>query len=133
MLFMNIMCIPERSDKMSQSMITKKLHVEGMTCSGCETRIEGALTAMPGVEKAKAQASDGSVEIVYDPAKAKKRRIIHGHTPTPLNILKKRLHEPERKVFNIDAGCAYKEHPGLGNLVALDLDRWEFIVQENID
>ena len=53
---------------MSQTPAVKKLQVKGMTCTGCETRIEGALLALPGVAKARAQVKDGSVEITYDPA-----------------------------------------------------------------
>lgn len=53
---------------MSQTLVTKKLQVKGMTCTGCETRIEGALNALPGVQKARAQVKDGSVEVTYDPA-----------------------------------------------------------------
>ena len=55
---------------MSQTLAVKKLPVEGMTCTGCETRIEGALLALPGVVKARAQVKLGSVEITYDPAQA---------------------------------------------------------------
>jgi sulfite exporter TauE/SafE/copper chaperone CopZ len=53
---------------MSQTLVLKKLQVKGMTCTGCETRIEGALIALPGVEKVRAQVKDGSVEVTYDPA-----------------------------------------------------------------
>ncbi len=55
---------------MSQTLAVKKLLVKGMTCTGCETRIEGALLALPGVIKARAQVKSGSVEITYDPAQA---------------------------------------------------------------
>jgi uncharacterized protein len=51
---------------MSQTLVVKKLQVKGMTCTGCETRIESALNALPGVEKVRAQVKDGSVEVTYD-------------------------------------------------------------------
>ena len=56
---------------MSQTFVMKKLHVSGMTCTGCETRIEGALMALPGVIKARAQVKDGLVEVTYDHGTAK--------------------------------------------------------------
>lgn len=56
---------------MSQPMMEKRIPVSGMTCAGCETRIEGALTALPGVKKAQASAKDGWVAVTYDPQKAK--------------------------------------------------------------
>ena len=56
---------------MSQPMMEKRIPVSGMTCTGCETRIEGALTALPGVHKAKASIKTGSVSVTYDPQKVK--------------------------------------------------------------
>ncbi len=61
---------------MPQTLATKMLQVKGMTCSGCETRIEGALLALPGVAKARAQVKDGYVEITYDPAQASMEALI---------------------------------------------------------
>ncbi len=54
---------------MSQPMMEKRIPVSGMTCTGCETRIEGALTALPGVKKAQASTKDRSVTVTYDPQK----------------------------------------------------------------
>ncbi len=56
---------------MSQPMMEKRIPVSGMTCTGCETRIEGALTALPGVMKAQASVKDGAVVVTYDPQKVK--------------------------------------------------------------
>ena len=56
---------------MSQPQMEKRIPVSGMTCTGCETRIEGALSALPGVVKARASAKDGSVVVTYDSQKAK--------------------------------------------------------------
>ncbi len=61
---------------MSQTMAVKRLQVKGMTCTGCETRIEGALHALPGVKKARAQVKNGSVEITYDADKASMEAIV---------------------------------------------------------
>jgi len=59
--------------------------------------------------------------------------IIHGHTPTPLETIKSNLSQKDSKNLNIDAGCVYKDVPGYGFLVALELNNREFFVQENID
>jgi len=53
----------------------------------------------------------------------KGRKLIHGHTPVPLSIIRERLLDPEARVLNLDGGCVYKNYPGLGHLVALDLNR----------
>jgi len=63
--------IQKRSGSMSQPMMEKRIPVSGMTCTGCETRIEGALTALPGVMKAQASVKDGTVVVTYDPQKVK--------------------------------------------------------------
>jgi serine/threonine protein phosphatase 1 len=51
------------------------------------------------------------------------RKLIHGHTPVPLSLIQERLKNPETKIFNLDGGCVYATFPGLGFLVALDLDQ----------
>ncbi len=58
------------------------------------------------------------------------RRIVHGHTPTPVN----RIHGSvslHSQVINIDGGCVYKQVPGLGYLTALNLDSLELHVVSN--
>lgn len=39
--------------------------VDGMTCSGCETRIENTLSKMDGVEDVEAKYSDSTVKVTY--------------------------------------------------------------------
>lgn len=57
------------------------------------------------------------------------RKIIHGHTPTPVTKIHTDL--SLAKVVNIDAGCVYKQVPGLGYLTALNLDSLELHVVSN--
>jgi serine/threonine protein phosphatase 1 len=59
--------------------------------------------------------------------------IIHGHTPMPLIALKPEITRKDARIFNIDAGCVYKDLPGYGILVAIDLDSRKLFTQENID
>lgn len=42
------------------------LTIQGMTCPGCESRIETALSGLDGIRSVKALYSSGSVEIVFD-------------------------------------------------------------------
>ncbi len=53
----------------------------------------------------------------------KGRKLIHGHTPVTLSQIQERLLDPGTKVLNLDGGCVYNKYPGLGHLVALDLDQ----------
>ncbi len=65
-----------------------------------------------------------------DLAKTGGRKLIHGHTPVTLNeIAASRLSSS----INVDGGCYKKEVPGLGHLVALELDALELIVIRNCE
>ncbi len=60
------------------------------------------------------------------------KRLLHGHTPTPLYIVKKAITHNDRRL-NLDAGCVYYKNAPFGNLVALDLDTMELHIQNNLD
>ncbi len=45
------------------------LHVEGMSCTGCETRIENVLRKMEGIIEVKGDYNNSSVDVTYDEAK----------------------------------------------------------------
>jgi sulfite exporter TauE/SafE/copper chaperone CopZ len=56
--------------------VTKKYKIEGMTCSGCENRIEKGLKSLVGIEEVKAKFSDSTVEVTYINEKANESQII---------------------------------------------------------
>jgi len=64
----------------------------------------------------------------YDKSKLDKRIII-GHTPTPLNIIKDSLNQ---NIIFLDGGCVYHNNPKLGNLCALELSEMKLFSQEYI-
>lgn len=45
-----------------------QLTVEGMHCTGCESNLRFALSSLAGVERAKANYKEKTVEVVFDPA-----------------------------------------------------------------
>ncbi|MEL7120088.1 MAG: metallophosphoesterase family protein [Bacteroidota bacterium] len=52
----------------------------------------------------------------------KDRIIIHGHTPVPQVFIQHQFKKIQKnQILNIDAGCVFKNHSGLGHLCALDL------------
>ena len=59
------------------------------------------------------------------------RKIIHGHTPVPVDHMLERINNPQAGVINLDGGCVYNKRPHLGNLVALKLENFELLVQPN--
>ena len=56
--------------------IEEKLHVDGMSCHGCEKIIEKSLGQLPGVIKVKANFNDHSVDVKYDDSKSTRQDII---------------------------------------------------------
>lgn len=60
------------------------------------------------------------------------KKIIHGHTPLPLYEIRRDLNDREALLYNLDGGCVYNL-PGLGNLLALELNSWKLYPQPNID
>lgn len=61
------------------------------------------------------------------------KRIIHGHTPTPLHKIKAALHDETTVKINLDAGCVYKDAPQMGYLIALELNAWQLLAERCID
>lgn len=65
-----------------------------------------------------------------DEKKLAGRIIVHGHTPIPLEVI---LQQVGETVIDLDGGCVYKQLTGMGHLVALSLNKVEFISQKNIE
>ncbi|MEO5990177.1 MAG: metallophosphoesterase family protein [Ferruginibacter sp.] len=57
------------------------------------------------------------------------RILIHGHTPVSLDYI---LNQ-KGNCINIDGGCVYPQHNGMGNLIAYDLKKRDFIVEKNCE
>ena len=57
------------------------------------------------------------------------RRIVCGHTPHSLNVIRQSL---AADLIMLDNGCVY-DRPELGNLTALELDTMTLHIQPNID
>ncbi len=60
---------------MPKSEISKQITVSGMTCSGCEMKIEKKLKAISGILKAKASYNSGKVSVTYDESKVRLSQI----------------------------------------------------------
>jgi serine/threonine protein phosphatase 1 len=69
----------------------------------------------------------------YNAAFLNGRRLIHGHTPIPVEDIQRRLDDPASLIINLDAGCVYGNMPGYGNLAGLDLDSMELFTLKNCE
>lgn len=70
-------------------------------------------------------------EVDFD--KSKGKRVIHGHVPVRLELIKKLIQEEHFGYIDLDNGCIYKSKPDMGNLVSLELNSLELFVQKNIE
>ena len=69
-----------------------------------------------------------------DKKKIGNRIIVHGHTPTPLEKVKKNLISVNEKgSLNIDTGCVLKDYNGLGYLTALETNTMTLYNCQNLD
>lgn len=69
----------------------------------------------------------------YDGKKIGNKKLIHGHTPTPLENLRNNLLIHNPKVINIDTGCVYNSGEDFGFLSAIDIDNLLVFYQKNTD
>lgn len=79
------------------------------------------------------EAIVGISEMKVDPVKTNYKTVIHGHTPTKLNLIEKQIVERDHYEICLDNGCIYVGEEGLGNLLAFDMDTKNLYVQECLD
>jgi serine/threonine protein phosphatase 1 len=60
------------------------------------------------------------------------RQVIHGHVPTPLNTILKRIKDKKSRI-PLDNGCIRAGRSGFGRLLCLNLDTNEVLAQKNVD
>ncbi|MBE0637815.1 MAG: serine/threonine protein phosphatase [Bacteroidales bacterium] len=68
-----------------------------------------------------------------EPEKIGNRTVIHGHVPVSLEFLKTILSDPNKRYIPLDTGCYHPNKPGMGNLVALELNSLNLLIQPNIE
>lgn len=71
-------------------------------------------------------------EFFYDSSRAQNKTVVHGHSPYPLDYIKKHIKE-RSKTLPLDNGCVYPDREGQGNLLCLDLNSAALFVQPNVE
>ncbi len=74
-----------------------------------------------------------SREEQYDQSIVNGKRIIHGHSPIALEKLKQKMESVIPDIINIDTGCVFIQHKGLGYLTAINAETFELISVKNMD
>lgn len=95
---------PRRSGGMAPKntpSLHKKLRIGGMTCTGCETRIENRVGKLAGVDKVKASFTASTVEIIYFPDRITLQNIIQTIEKLGYSVIDSHHHQktgkPEEK------------------------------------
>lgn len=100
---------PSKIEAQVQEPLIQFMNVEGMSCAHCENRVEKAIGAVEGVEKVKADAVSGKVEITANkPIEQKdldEAVIQAGYTPAPAKKEDTNIMEKEMKVNGMS--CAH--------------------------
>jgi len=74
-----------------------------------------------------------SRSFIPEPEKINHKTVVHGHVPVSIDFLKALLSDPGKKYIPLDTGCYYPDKPGMGVLVALELNSLELKTQANIE
>ena len=69
-------------------------------------------------------------KFVFDASRLGRRRLVHGHVPTPTADIRKTV-AARAGAICLDGGCAYRHNPELRHLAALNLDTWKLTLVEN--
>ena len=67
---------------------------------------------------------------VFDPSRLAGKRLLHGHVPTPVAVVKEKV-AAKAGAIGLDTGGVFLHNPELRHLSALDLDSWQLHVVEN--
>lgn len=73
-------------DPESRAEIT--LHVEGMTCTGCENAVKNSVASIPGVETVEASHTQHQAKVVYDKTKTNPEAIAQTIEDTGYKVVK---------------------------------------------
>ncbi|MGQ3013242.1 MAG: metallophosphoesterase family protein [Flavobacteriales bacterium] len=72
-------------------------------------------------------------EFEVDLAKTGNRGVVHGHVPVSVDLIKLCAADENSVFFPLDNGCVYNNRPGMGNLVAMQLENRRLFIAPNQD
>jgi len=72
-------------------------------------------------------------EFEVDLAKTEGKKVIHGHVPVGLELIRETINTNRFNFIDLDNGCYMKSSSGMGNLVALELNSRNLMVQSNLE
>lgn len=103
---------------MERKLMHKILQVDGMTCTGCETRIENTIRKLDGIENVKAIYSSSNVYVTYDLNVINLNRIIEAVEKLDYKVKNKLGNSPEKQLSQ-DKSNAKSDRAGLGQIAGI--------------
>ncbi len=72
-------------------------------------------------------------DFTVDLKKTNGKKVIHGHVPVHLDLIKESVSESKFNFIDLDNGCVFKTRPGMGNLIGFEINSSHLVIQPNID
>jgi len=94
---------------MERNIITRVLHINGMTCTGCESRIENTLNKLEGIDEVRAIFNSSAVYVTYDSNSIKLEEIIKAIEKLDYRVLNNPSHNSSIDIFSEKTTCKKNE------------------------
>lgn len=72
-------------------------------------------------------------DFTVDIKKTNGKKVIHGHVPVQLDLIKESISNSKFNFIDLDNGCVYKNRIGMGNLIGFELNSSELVIQQNVE
>jgi serine/threonine protein phosphatase 1 len=72
-------------------------------------------------------------DFTVDMKKTNGKKVIHGHVPVQLDLIKESVTNSQFDFIDLDNGCVYKNRMGMGNLIGFELNTSQLVIQPNIE
>ncbi|HEX2926822.1 MAG TPA: sulfite exporter TauE/SafE family protein [Ruminiclostridium sp.] len=103
---------------MEQKLMQKILQVDGMTCTGCETRIENTIKKLQGIQNVKAIYSSSNVYVTYDSSIIDLNKIIEAIERLDYRVKNKPGVSPKNRLPSAKPD-AKQEKMGIGQIIGV--------------
>lgn len=107
---------------MSQANRKITLDIEGMTCTGCEARIDNALRKLEGVTEVGVDYTIGSAEVTFDESIISLDKIIDTLAKLDYQVINKKLtQKPEEQISNEPEAVPIASKTNVGQLIGIGI------------
>lgn len=106
---------------MEQNIVKRVLQIGGMTCTGCETRIENVLKKFAGIESVKAIYSSANVYITYDSNVLKLEEIVEAIEKLDYKVENNPLNSVQTNTKEFEKNTKNKSKYDIGKIIGVGI------------